>query len=189
MSPKTRMAQGGARASTRASERAIIDALCAYCKCCALSPKTLNSCDLWAQRSLSVPSFVVGVFAGMAKHQHGARARAQGEAQGRGARARRKGEAQGRGRKARRKGDAQERGVLNNIHVRFVSLTARVCAGLTAGAFFGWARLVRPACLQTPPQERFLRSLDEERSLAKQCWICRRPLVLMSRSMVFHSFE
>lgn len=33
--------------------------------------------------------------------------------------------------------------------------------GLTAGAFFGWARMVRPACLQTPAQERFLRSLDE----------------------------
>ena len=41
------------------------------------------------------------------------------------------------------------------------ALAVAFCPGLTAGAFFGWARLVRPACLQTPPQERFLRSLDE----------------------------
>lgn len=45
-----------------------------------------------------------------------------------------------------------------------------VSSGLTAGAFFGWARLVRPACLQTPPQERFLRSLDE--CLDWRCWDC-----------------
>eukprot|EP00439_Symbiodinium_sp_Y106_P083623 s699_g23.t2 len=42
------------------------------------------------------------------------------------------------------------------------ALAVAFCPGLTAGAFFGWARLVRPACLQTPPQERFLRSLDEK---------------------------
>eukprot|EP00913_Durusdinium_trenchii_P013535 g12706.t1 len=41
------------------------------------------------------------------------------------------------------------------------ALAIAFCPGLTAGAFFGWARLVRPACLQTPMQERFLRSLDE----------------------------
>ena len=56
-----------------------------------------------------------------------------------------------------------------NAFVRNASDFTRGCisadTGLTAGAFFGWARLVRPACLQTPPQERFLRSLDEERSL------------------------
>ncbi|CAE7312032.1 CDC14 [Symbiodinium natans] len=49
------------------------------------------------------------------------------------------------------------------------ALAVALCPGLTAGAFFGWARLVRPACLQTPPQERFLRSLDEERDAVCSC--------------------
>lgn len=49
------------------------------------------------------------------------------------------------------------------------ALAVAFSPGLTAGAFFGWARLVRPACLQTPSQERFLRSLDEPRVAECSC--------------------
>lgn len=49
------------------------------------------------------------------------------------------------------------------------ALAVAFSPGLTAGAFFGWARLVRPACLQTPSQERFLRSLDEPRVAECNC--------------------
>jgi len=52
------------------------------------------------------------------------------------------------------------------------ALAVAFCPGLTAGAFFGWARLVRPACLQTPPQERFLRSLDEKDDLCSCLFAC-----------------
>jgi len=33
---------------------------------------------------------------------------------------------------------------------------------VSSSSFFGWARLVRPGCIQTAAQERFLRLLDEE---------------------------
>ncbi|CAJ1375520.1 unnamed protein product [Effrenium voratum] len=52
------------------------------------------------------------------------------------------------------------------------ALALAFCPGLTAGAFFGWARLVRPACLQTPAQEKFLRSLDEETAVCSCLFAC-----------------
>jgi len=50
------------------------------------------------------------------------------------------------------------------------ALTVAFTPGLPASSYFGWARMVRPGSIQTPVQERFLRSLDEEESTGCSCF-------------------
>lgn len=54
------------------------------------------------------------------------------------------------------------------------ALAVSLSPGLSGGAYFGWARLVRPGAIQTSEQERFLRSLDEEGDCSTSCclWRC-----------------
>jgi len=49
------------------------------------------------------------------------------------------------------------------------ALAVALVPGLSASAFFGWGRLARPGALQSAVQERFIRSLDEERPAGCFC--------------------